>query len=415
MTLGLFPADWRVDAGDCRDVLATLPENGFDACVTDPPYEIRFLGASWDGSGVAFDPKTWAAVLRVLKPGSPLVAFGGTRTYHRMVCAIEDAGFQIRDSIHWMYGQGWPKAKSQLKPGHEPIVLARKPGETRALNVDACRVATDWNEPDRPESWKQSGKSDKPGESSMFGSGGTGIGCHPGGRWPANVVLVHSATCRRVGTKRAKGTPHVSGNTVYEDKGVVSFKRTRSPTCYTDEAGTEQVADFDCGPCCPVRALEDQSVAAGVHGAGKARLGSSTPRPVEYSGVVPIGPTGAGRMHRFGDVGTAARFYTCLEWSKLDDLWPAFLYQAKASTSERERGLGSKKGERRNRHPTVKPIALMRWLCRLVTPAGGLVLDPFAGSGTTGCAAVLEQLRFYGVELDEAYADLARRRIAAAA
>lgn len=484
--LELFPSDWRVVVGDCREVLAAMPSNSVDACVTDPPYELGFMGKKWDASGVAFDPRTWAEVLRVLKPGAHLVAFGGTRTYHRMVCAIEDAGFEIRDSIHWLYGSGMPKSLdvgkaldkaagaarevvgsrkltgsaamsckdkggtysagissagfekvvevtapatdaakqwngwgTGLKPGHEPIVLARKPlvGTVAAnvlqcgvgaLNIDACRVATDWNEPDRPESWKRSGYTSDPRTEKIAAPPGVGIECHPAGRWPANVVFSHSAGCRRLGEKRVRGTPHVSGDKTYSDKGVVSFKRERSPTCYTDESGTESVADYDCADDCPVRALEEQSGSVG------ANSRASGPTLVGESRSVARGKfSGYDSAVFHGDTGTAARFFSCFEHREDPGVWPPFLYRAKASTSERERGLGSKKGERQNRHPTVKPTELMRWLVRLVTPKGGLVLDPFTGSGSTGCAAVREGFRFLGVELDEAYAELARRRIAA--
>ena len=137
---------------DCREVLAELQTDSIHAVVTDPPYEIGFMGKAHDKSGVAYDVDMWREVLRVLKPGGHLLAFGGTRTYHRMAVAVEDAGFEIRDSVMWIHGQGWPKSKHQLKPAHEPIVMARKPFTgslvsnllghgTGAINVDGCRIA----------------------------------------------------------------------------------------------------------------------------------------------------------------------------------------------------------------------------------------------------------------------------------
>lgn len=137
-------ADATLYNGDCRDVLAAMPEGWADAIVTDPPYELGFMGKKWDGTGVAFDVKTWAVALRAVKPGGYMLAMGGTRTYHRLACAIEDAGWEIRDCLMWVYGTGFPKGKGCLKPAWEPILLARKPGpRVLPFDVDGCRVPTD--------------------------------------------------------------------------------------------------------------------------------------------------------------------------------------------------------------------------------------------------------------------------------
>jgi hypothetical protein len=128
---------------DCRTFLPNLEEGSADAVVTDPPYELAFMGKKWDSTGVAFQSSTWVPVLHVLKPGGYLLAFGGTRTYHRLTCAIEDAGFEVRDCIMWMYGTGFPKGRGCLKPAWEPILLARKPGKrVLPLNVEAARMGT---------------------------------------------------------------------------------------------------------------------------------------------------------------------------------------------------------------------------------------------------------------------------------
>ena len=130
-----------IHIGNVLDILPTLSSNTYHGCLTDPPYELGFMGKRWDSSGVAFNPAVWTEVLRILAPGSYLMAFGGTRTYHRMTCAIEDAGFEIRDCLQWMYGTGFPKSHSCLKPSWEPIVLARKPGKVSLpLNIDQCRI-----------------------------------------------------------------------------------------------------------------------------------------------------------------------------------------------------------------------------------------------------------------------------------
>lgn len=263
--------------GDCREVLPIV--GTVDSVVTDPPYEIGFLGKQWDKTGVAFDQSAWRAVLAALRPGGNVLSFGATRTYHRMVAAIEDAGFEVRDQLQWIFGTGFPKGQN-LKPAHEPIVLARSHGTAVPLNVDACRI--------------------------------------PPGRWPTNVM--HD------------GSPEV----------LELFPTT--------------------------------------HGAGHAR---EAKREATGAGIFGIA---GGDGHRFGDEGSVARFFYCPKASK------------------RDRGAG-------NDHPTVKPFALMSYLCRLVTPKGGIVLDHCMGSGSTGVAAVMEGLRFVGIELEERSFEIACERI----
>lgn len=310
----------RVVHGGCRDALASLPVGCVDAVVTDPPYELGFMGKAWDRTGVAFDPATWAAVLRVLRPGGYMLAMGGTRTYHRLTCAVEDAGFEIRDCLMWLYGSGFPKHKACLKPAWEPILLARKPGRrSEPLNIDGCRAPTGGEDPAaryngkpaRGENVNAYGVASKRGE--LYQSS-------PAGRYPANVVHDGSEdVLEAFGERESRG-----GKT----------KRNRD---------------------------------VGFHG----------------------GSDGADTPNYGDDTGTAARFFYC------------------AKTSRAERGDG-------NAHPTVKPLALMRWLVRLVCPTGGFVLDPFGGSGTTLIAAVAEGRLAVGVERDAGYCEIARERVAAA-
>lgn len=307
---------WALIQADALDLLAKLPDQSVDAIVTDPPYGIGFNGQAWDGrditatstpgagQGAAFEEWTlrWAReCLRVLVPGGHLVAFGATRTVHRLTAGIEDAGFEVRDQLAWLYGSGVPKAglregrSGTLKPGYEPIVLARAPLQPNRhgaigdglLGIDEARI----NEPGRPI-----------------------------GRWPANLLLGHHPRCTR---------------------------RT-------------------CTRACPVSELD---------------RAHPTSRP--------------------------SRFYYC----------------SKPARRERERGLealdarsanifgGRPTQSRRNVHPTVKPVELMRWLVRLTAPTGAVVLDPFTGSGTTGLAVLAEQRRFVGIERDPEYARIARERL----
>jgi site-specific DNA-methyltransferase (adenine-specific) len=348
--------------------MAGLDADSIDSVVTDPPYHLTsivkrfgaanaapakagktgayarasrgFMGQQWDGGDVAFDPATWAAVYRVLKPGAHLVAFSGTRTYHRMACAIEDAGFEIRDQLAWCYGSGFPKSHNQaggwgtaLKPAWEPICLARKPlvgtvaaniaaHGTGAINIDGCRVATE------DETARTAGTS--PTQRTAYGKfrADAGertetFGGHNLGRWPANII-------------------HDGSDEVLQ--------------AFPDAPGQQRAT----GP--------EFERNASVYG--------------KFEGVTPAEPR--------GDSGSAARFFYC----------------AKATSAERGNS---------NNHPTVKPVDLMRWLCRLITPTGGTVLDPFAGSGSTLIAADAEQFHAIGCELSPEYAAIAERRVKDAA
>lgn len=329
---------------DCLEWLAAREAESVDAVVTDPPYELGFMGNRWDATGIAYNVDLWRQVLRVLKPGGHLLAFGGTRTYHRMACAIEDAGFDVRDSIHWIYGTGFPKSLNlgdgwgtALKPAHEPIVLARKPlcgtvaenvqaHGTGALNIDGCRIDGDY--------FTRNRKTD--GGNSVFGTGsGAGEFLPTSGRWPANVVFSHDCP------------------------------------------------DDGCVDGCPVAELDRQS--------GVLKSGSRRPGVRKGLGYYSTSKGGDGGPAIEGSQGGASRFF----------------YVAKASRKERDRG-GA-----RNVHPTVKPLALMRYLVRLVTPPGGVVLDPFLGSGTTGIAALEEGFDFVGIEREPEYAQIAASRIGA--
>lgn len=301
--------------GDCLERIKELPDNSIDSCVTDPPYHLTsivkrfgkansapakhgtdgafarasrgFMGQEWDGGDIAFRPETWVEVFRVLKPGGHIIAFSGSRTYHRMACAIEDAGFEIRDQIMWLYGSGFPKSHNAgdgwgtaLKPAHEPMVLARKPltgtvaanvaeHGTGAINIDGCRV-----EGDNPVKWETP----------------------RAGIWRTDANL--------------------------EAKLVISDK-------------------------------------------------GRFPANVMHDGI--------------------------------DEPWAKYFYCPKASKADRGPD---------NKHPTVKPNDLMRYLCRLITPAGGTVLDPFTGSGSTGKAALMEGFKFIGIERDETFWTTAIGRMA---
>jgi hypothetical protein len=338
--------------GNSLEVLPHLSDGSVDAVVTDPPYELGFMGKKWDGTGIAYNSKLWGECLRVLKPGGHLLSFGGTRTWHRLACAVEDAGFEIRDSIAWLYGSGFPKSHNlkgdwegwgtALKPAFEPVVVGRKPLSgtvaanvlahgVGALNIDGCRVGDSG-------ATKRSGQAEYPknsdgteDRSGSWARTGHGIVELNAGRWPSNVLLEQSQA-----EELDRQVPS-AGN---------GWKRNYGETDYLGK-----------------------QYGGGVFGGGGYKGGST-----------------------YADEGGASRFF------------PTFKYQAKAPKKERPVVEGVA-------HPTVKPLELMRWLIRLVTPPDGVVLDPFTGSGTTLEAARLEGFRSIGIEQETDYLKLILQRI----
>ena len=410
-------------SGDCVEVMRGMDDESVDAIVTDPPYGLGFMGKAWDDLPPGLE---WAQeCLRVLKPGGHLLAFGGSRTYHRLAVAVEDAGFEVRDQIMWLYGSGFPKsldvskaidkaagaerevvgkheapAKSiysqsehelsqdidltapatpdakkwsgwgtALKPAHEPIVVARKPlvgtvaenvlrFGTGALNVDGCRIGYESGEVDFDR--KQRQQQSNGAVEGAFGAAaliGSEIETYKAaGRWPANLILDEEA-----------------GRLLDEQSGTLTSGA--NPTRRSSDKFRDAYGDFRGQEKC--------------------------------------------ESHRGADAGGASRFFYC----------------AKAGKAERNAGLDGFEerdgrtldgghivsegrqaskvgGPRANHHPTVKPISLMAYLVRLVTPPNGTVLDPFLGSGTTGCAAALEGFDFIGIEREPDYIAIAEARIA---
>ena len=354
--------------GDCLEVMATFEANSIDAIVTDPPYGLSFMGKNWDHGipGVPF----WAEALRVAKPGCHLLAFGGTRTFHRLACAIEDAGWEIRDTLMWVYGSGFPKSHNlkgehegwgtALKPAWEPIIMARKPIEDTvaanvqkwgcgAINVDGCRVEG------VPPSVPQPSFNSPTGAVYGFkcGEGRSGVMSQASkGRWPAN--LLHD------------GSEEVLE--LFPETATWQGKRTKPGTGYVFNG----------------------------------------------HGDKPIGHIG-----RLGDSGSAARFFYCAKASRAEreagceGMAERFLATMGDGIGAREHNESQPTAWAKNHHPTVKPLALMRYLVRLVTPPGGTVLDPFMGSGTTGMAAKQEGFEFIGIEKEKEYVEIAERRMAA--
>lgn len=332
--------DIQIILGDCRDIIATLPDNSVHSIVTDPPYELGFMGKKWDNTGIAYDVTLWAECLRVLKPGGHLLSFGGTRTYHRMVCAIEDAGFEIRDCIVWLYSSGFPKSHDVGK------AIDKAAGAKRQVIGPMKRGAQQT-------------------KTNAYGSWGEGIvptaaATDDAKKWdgwgtalkPANEPIV-------VARKPLAAT--VASNVLEHGTGAINIDGTRVATDDRFGGGSRGVSGF----------------AVGYDGEGWTQGSEKGRWPAN---VITDG--------------------------SIDAEWVRYFFTAKASKGERNAGL-----EISNTHPTVKPITLMRYLVRLVTPPEGTVLEPFAGSGTTLVAAVLEGFNAIGCELTDDYLPIINGRI----
>lgn len=389
-------APFVMHCGDMRSILADMPASSVDACVTDPPYELDFMGQKWDASGVSFQPKTWRAVYRVLKPGGYLLAFGGTRTYHRIAVAIEDAGFELRDTLSWMHGQGFPKSMDA------------------SLAID--KAARTGNRPDR--------KVADPGNNAVFsptvGVIDKGTPNHPLAKRYDGFGTALKPAFEPVIMARKPFPGTVAQNLARFGTGALNIDACRIPT--------EDDLDYRPAVVETYEHLPD----------GWARPWMSDPESLSRRQAA---------LDRAAEKGnTLGRFPANVVLSCECDgqhqpdcpvtmLGPQarFFYHAKPSAAERNRGLDGweKKANRinaprkseaekfstlkANHHPTVKPIKLMEWLVKLVTPPNGTVLDPFTGSGTTGIAAVINGFSFIGCEQSRQFHDIAVARIAYAA
>jgi len=400
--------------GNNLDILPELQSNSVDSIVCDPPYELGFMGKSWDSSGIAYSVELWQQCLRVLKPGGHILAFGGSRTWHRLAVAIEDAGFEMRDSIAWLYGSGFPKSHNisiaidkqsgamghpgkrfensglrrqgkdvadptgieahkpitdeakawdgwgtALKPAFEPIVVGRKPligtvaenvlkYGTGGINIDATRIETEDNLNGGAYAKNATFRDDGWG----MQRAGAGDFEQPLGRWPANIIL---------------------------------------------DEHTAELLDKQTG-----------TLTSGALKAGRVIAHTN----IDFrSGL---------DLHNYeskANSGGASRFFYVAKASKrdrnegLDELPEQILTGRDAGQDQRQVPYKTRSNPVKNTHPTVKPTALMQYLIRLVTPDNGVVLDPFAGSGSTGKAAILENKRFIGIELTAEYLPIIEGRL----
>ena len=519
--------NYKIITGNCLDKLKELEDNSIDAIVTDPPYDLvsinkrfgkensaeckygndgsfqrlskGFMGKEWDGTGIAFKKEVWEECLRVLKHGGHLLSFGGTRTYHRMTCAIEDAGFEIRDCVFWTYGSGFPKSlniekainkkegvefeskpaegvgfmkpdsedwnvtKNQLiqkgessliakewegwgtalKPAVEPIVMARKPLKEKTIvenvikwgvggiNIDESRISTN-------EDLTIIREGNKELDTNQQGWGFKSVSRGNQGRFPANLIWTHHPDCKYVGTKKVKA---ISGGRIGNAGSMLNMcgnTYEKGNPGKGDTEGNEMVESWECVEGCPSKEFDK----AGITKTKANENYKWNNINCENANTF----TGRGVYTPRNDEGTPARFFKSFSYEQEDLDYAPFYYCAKASKSERNEGLdgfeekqttggggltaeikedgsyetasaGGKyrsiKGKQSNIHPTVKPIKLMEYLIKMVTPKGGIVLDPFMGSGTTGCACVKNNYKFIGIEMTEEYIPIAEARIKA--
>jgi DNA modification methylase len=414
--------------GDCLEVLRALPDCSVDSIVTDPPYGLSFMGKKWDYDVPSVD--IWAECLRVLRPGGHLLAFAGTRTQHRMACRIEDAGFDIRDMIAWVYGSGFPKSLDVSKAidaaGGDPHAWkAFSRAYASAVEASPMKHA----DIDRRLGIKSS--------SCYWARGDHRGGMPPRHHWesvrallnlPEDMARLYDEAEREVVGHRDPGfTP--GGNAVYgEYSGDTRITAPATEAAKTWEGwGTALKPALE--PITMARKPLGGTVAETVlaYGTGAINVdgcrveGNRWPANLAHDG----GPEVVGLFPGYGE-DSAARFFYTAKASKEDrdeGLQGHSWTTAGAMTGGRAEGSAGLNNPRagagrtsggKNIHPTVKPTALMQYLCRLVTPPGGLVLDPFMGSGSTGKAALLEGFRFTGIEREADYLPIAKTRVLSA-
>jgi site-specific DNA-methyltransferase (adenine-specific) len=416
----------KVFFGSCLDVLPTLADNSVDAIVTDPPYELGFMGKSWDNSGIAYNVNVWKECLRVLKPGGHILAFGGSRTWHRLAVAIEDSGFEMRDSIAWLYGSGFPKSHNiskaidkvqggQVKVG-KAFKVAGEYGErnlrtNRTNEADEMRHIADTDDAKKWDGW---GTALKPAFEPIV------VGRKPLIGTVAENVLQFGTGGLNIDVTRI-GTETVTINTF--DNGAKPFGDAVGEPFTSRESVGRWPANIILDEY-TAELLDEQS------GILKSGSMDSITKGYDPETFNTFGKQYARRVVHKGDSGGASRFFYVAKANKkdrnegLDDL-------VAQESAGKGNGLGRlcaicgasilKPCEcpdrtfvnppKQNFHPTVKPTALMQYLVRLVTPEGGTVLDPFTGSGSTGKAAILEGKQFIGIELTEEYLPIIAGRL----
>ena len=377
---------YKIINGNSLEVLDTLAENSIDAIVTDPPYELGFMGKKWDSTGIAYNVELWKKALRVLKPGGFLLAFGGSRTYHRIACAIEDAGFFIKDCIMWVYGSGFPKSMA-LDKSIEGKLTTGSANKTQFKNLS--------------------------GELVDRGNYGYAKMQNEQGNRPADYNLIEEKRLDKLNPTTELAKKYSGWGTCLKpayEPIIVAQKPTEGSI--TDNVIKYGVGGMNIDEC--RIGLKDNETKKGGFGQAKTgfQKGIGNSGDEDYkcewkedtsgrfpANVIHDGSEEATKDMPESDNGNASRYFYC----------------AKASSKDRDEGLD--KFANKNNHPTVKPTALVQYLVRLVTPKGGTILDIFNGSGSTGKAVAYENkerdanYKYIGIELDPEYCEISKARI----
>jgi DNA modification methylase len=353
--------------GDSREVLHSLETNSIDSVVTDPPYGLKFMGNKWDGSGIEYDPELWGELLRVLKPGGHVLSFGGTRTYHHMAVAVEDAGFEIRDCIMWLYGQGFPKSRDISKE------MDKRAGFWRGKSTGVLSDNTSMSGPNYERAPKGEPITD---EAKEWNGWGTSLK-------PAVEPIVMA--------RKPISEKTIIDNVLKWGTGAINI--------------ADNMIELN-GEIIPINVLKGWS---GFGQEKRPAYEATTNTEGRWPANV-IMDAEAGEM-----LGEKARFYYCAKASPSEKNFglESMPIVAAGGLQGRHDGSLGKTTMAQNVHPTVKPVDLMRYLCNLVTPTGGVVLDPFLGSGSTGIGALIEGFDFIGIELSPEYLEIATKRIMA--
>jgi site-specific DNA-methyltransferase (adenine-specific) len=423
---------YQILHGNNLDILPTLADNSIDSIVTDPPYELGFMGKKWDSSGIAYSVELWQQCLRVLRPGGHLLSFGGTRTYHRVAVAIEDAGFELRDSIAWLYGSGFPKSLDVSKAidkqaGAEREAVTEVISDIFGDQKVEKKLANPGSTADRlamGNSWQDNPVETKPAtpEAQTWQGWGTALK-------PAFEPVI-------VARKPIEGT--VANNVLKWGTGGLNIDGSRigTETISTHNApkGSFAGGEPDRGSDTssykehtgrwPANIILDPYTAELLDEQSGDRPGGTFPakRGQSVNTSFASGQETVGGQRSMGDSGGASRFFYVAKASKRDrnEGLEELLETTAADMVDREpdsagmnsprAGAGRTSGAK-NFHPTVKPTSLMEYLIKLVTPPNGTVLDPFTGSGSTGKAAILQGFDFIGIEMTEEYLPIIEGRL----
>jgi len=436
---------YKLYEGSMLDMLDVIPENSIDAIVTDPPYELNFMNKGWDRSGIAFQKETWEKCLKVLKPGGYLLSFGGSRTFHRIACAIEDAGFEIRDTVMWLYGSGFPKSMNiglsidkklgyestigDVKLGHEEFVGRTTDGHMRFENgMDG--FDRPWMHDDKKREEYHYQKVPTSEEAKIWDGWGTALK-------PAyESITVARKPCEGSTTdnvlKYGVGGINIDECRVPANPGEYDIRHYTNEDCFQNLKPKEskfQVKPQPNGrfPANVILTYNDSDVdevCGGFPNSGSGNGGT----PYNYSGreynnkdTSMFNGDKPQACSNYNDNGSAARYFYCAKASRLDrdDGLCGFRLQKVNDGRQTTIDNAYQRCEtlRFNNHPCVKPTSLMQYLVRLISPKGSTILDPFNGSGSTGKAVMFENrsrnanYKYIGIDLSEEYLQISKARI----